>query len=190
MLLAAVLWLSVNGAAPQTAPALSVDEVMRGYNRALGVECVFCHVQDDWRNDSRPPLATARRMTDMVRALNDGPLNGIGAVSCVTCHGGQSRPSRLPVPLLTEESAKWPPSLADRADLMLAMSVYNVTLGVGCDHCHDPSDWKSGAKAAFKTAVRMGAMFDLFPKYMPASARTQCWMCHKGGRKPQRGPEH
>lgn len=66
------------------------------------------------------------------------------------------------------------------------MSVYSASLGVGCDHCHDPADWKSAIKPAFATAQRMGAMFAVFPRFMPPSARTQCYMCHKGSRQPER----
>ena len=170
---------------PPQAADPKIDAAMRAINAALGVDCGFCHVAEDWKNESRDRFATARKMIQMVRVLNEGPLQGIGAVSCATCHGGQPRPSRLPIPALDAERAKWPASLAGHADRSMGMSVYNVTLGVGCDHCHDPADWRSDAKAPFRTAVRMAAMFDTFPAYMPATARTQCWMCHKGSTKPK-----
>ena len=36
-----------------------------------------------------------------------------------------------------------------------------------------------------KLVKTMNAMFEEFPKYMPATARTQCYMCHKGSTKPE-----
>jgi hypothetical protein len=36
-----------------------------------------------------------------------------------------------------------------------------------------------------KLVRRMTAMFEEFPKFMPPTARTQCWMCHKGKTKPE-----
>jgi hypothetical protein len=62
--------------------------------------------------------------------------------------------------------------------------VYDVTLGVSCDHCHAPPDWKGAEKKPMKMVARMTALFDEFPKYMPATARTQCFTCHKGHIKP------
>jgi hypothetical protein len=36
-----------------------------------------------------------------------------------------------------------------------------------------------------KTVRVMGSLFEEFPKYRPASARTQRYMCHKGTAHPQ-----
>lgn len=168
-------------------PAKNVDSIMRALNRALGVECVACHVQDRWDDESKPQFATARKMFQMVKTLNENQLAGTRGISCWTCHAGQTRPSRLPRPLLDEELARWPAELADVAETVkLTMSVYNVTLRVTCNHCHVPTDWKSGKKAAYKMVARMNSMFGVFPQYMPSTARTQCWMCHKGSTKPKR----
>ena len=64
------------------------------------------------------------------------------------------------------------------------MAVYTATLGTECDHCHT-ADWKDGSKPQMQTVKTMGALFQEFPKYMPAGARTQCYMCHKGSPHPQ-----
>ena len=168
-------------------PARNVDSIMRAFNRALGVQCVACHVQDDWANDSKPQFGTTRKMFQMVKVLNENQLAGLSGVSCWTCHAGQTKPSRLPHALLDEELAKWPAGLANAAEgLKTTMSVYNATLHVTCNYCHVPTDWKSGTKAAYKMVSRMNSMFRVFPQYMPATARTQCWMCHKGSTEPKR----
>ena len=42
--------------------------------------------------------------------------------------------------------------------------------------------------SAHQMVTRMNAMFVVFPRYMPESARTQCWMCLKGKTSPEREP--
>jgi hypothetical protein len=156
----------------------------RAFNIALGVECTHCHVQDQWTEQSKPAFSTAANMVRMVDAVNQ-KLEGIGRVSCITCHGGEARPSRQPRERLDPELARWPADLAGAPEgLKLTMVVYNIALGVDCGHCHS-SDWKARDKAAIKKVPVMNALFDLFPKYMPSGARTQCYMCHKGSTKPK-----
>ena len=168
-------------------PAKNVDPIMRAFNRALGVECDFCHVQNQWENESKPELGTARKMFQMVKVLNENQLAKTRGVSCWTCHAGQTKPSRLPRAELDAELAKWPTDLASASEgVKLTMSVYDVTLHVACNHCHELADWKSSAKPAYKMVARMKAMFSMFPQYMPPEARTQCWMCHKGSTEPKR----
>lgn len=167
--------------------AKEVGRIMRAFNRALGVECVFCHVHDQWENESKPQFDTARRMLQMVKALNENQLANTGGVGCWTCHAGQRTPSRLPRPELDAELAKWPSALAGASEgVKLTMSVYDVSLHVACTHCHTGTDWKSDAKTAYKMVARMNSMFSVFPQYMPPTARTQCWMCHKGSPEPKR----
>ncbi len=168
-------------------PARDVEPIMRSLNRALGVQCVACHVQDQWDNDAKPQFATARKMFQMVKVLNENQLAGTRGVSCWTCHAGQTTPSRLPRTSLDAELANWPADLGHSpASLKTTMSVYDVTLHKSCDFCHLKTDWKSDRKSAFKMVARMTSMFKVFPQYMPAGARTQCWMCHKGAKKPER----
>ena len=164
-------------------PAASIDTTMKDFNAALGVECTFCHVKDDWKSAGEPKWAVARNMWRMVQALNADQLTKTRGIRCATCHGGQNKPSRLPPESWQAIADRWPATAAE--DQKLTMSVYSASLGVGCEHCHDPADWKSKGKPAFATALRMVAMFSEFPKYMPATARTQCFMCHKGQKQPQ-----
>lgn len=168
-------------------PAKSVDGIMRAFNRALGVQCEACHVRGEWDNESKPQFGIARRMFQMVRTLNENQLAGTRGISCWTCHAGHSQPSRLPRPELDAEMAKWPIELNGSSQtLKITMSVYNVSLHVDCDFCHLPNDWKSTDRAAYKMVARMNSMFKVFPQFMPATARTQCWMCHKGATEPKR----
>ncbi len=168
-------------------PARNVPSIMRALNRALGVECVACHVQDKWDDESKPQFVTARKMFQMVKILNENQLAGTSGISCWTCHAGQTKPSRLPRPLLDQELARWPAELAKVSEgLKTTMSVYDVTLHVDCDYCHVATNWKSDEKPAYKMVARMNSMFKVFPQFMPPTARTQCWMCHKGSTEPKR----
>src|SRR5258708_29164258 len=71
-------------------PAKDVDRIMRAFNRALGVECAFCHVPHQWENESKPEFATARKMFQMVKTLNENQLANTRGVSCWACHAGQT----------------------------------------------------------------------------------------------------
>jgi len=190
----AAFWLGV--AAQNPAPqdqgvltGLSPEEMrlqMESFTRALGVECTHCHVAERWTDESKPAFATARNMIRMVREINGRLLADVGKVTCWSCHGGQVAPSRFPSAELDKRLAEWPSGVPETRKM--AMTVYAVTLGVTCEHCHVTGDWAKAEKTPMKLVARMTAMFDEFPKYMPATARTQCWMCHKGARTPKTEP--
>jgi hypothetical protein len=84
-------------------PRDRIDAVMRDLNRALDIECVHCHVDNEWKDESKPAFATARNMLRMVRTLNEGPLKDVGEVQCWTCHRGNVKPARLPSEALDAE---------------------------------------------------------------------------------------
>jgi photosynthetic reaction center cytochrome c subunit len=182
-----LLGLSILGGPVQT-PLAPSHAATEEYNRALGVACEHCHVADQWKDDGKQAFRTAQNMLRMVRALNTGLLKEIGEITCWTCHGGQTRPSRLPRAALDAELSRWPDDLSAAPESQkLTMTVYSVSLGVDCGHCHS-KDWKALEKKPIKLVPTMLAMFSDFPKYMPETARTQCWMCHKGGTRPERHP--
>ena len=156
------------------------------FNRALGVECSHCHVRDVWTDRSKAAFAVASNMIRMVGVLNQ-KLAATDRVSCVTCHGGEVRPARQPREPVAEQLAKWPADLVGAPEAQkITMAVYNVALGVDCGHCHVIGDWKSAAKPALRKVSLMNSLFEEFPKYMPPTARTQCFMCHKGSVRPRR----
>src|SRR5262245_11084439 len=101
------------GRAPGSKP-LMVDEVFRNVqaltgigvddflltmgimSAAVGSDCVGCHPSAgtdhvDWALDT-PRKRTARRMVQMVAALNRDTFNGRQVVTCWTCHRGRDRP--------------------------------------------------------------------------------------------------
>jgi hypothetical protein len=80
---------------------------MQLMNQALGVACGHCHVRGNFASDANPRKATARKMLEMTRAINQQffedytPREGgsrLGKVTCFTCHQGEERPKAPVVP--------------------------------------------------------------------------------------------
>ena len=82
--------LFAQGAATPQQP--DVQTRMQFYNRALGVECTHCHVEDKWTDAAKPQFATAANMAKMVAAVNE-QLGAKDRVSCWTCHAGANTPA-------------------------------------------------------------------------------------------------
>jgi hypothetical protein len=156
----------------------------RAYNRALGVECSYCHVDASFADPSSPQFDFAKRMAAMTQGLSDGPLKDLGGVTCWSCHRGHAKPARLP-------REKWESIAKDHAadfaggrpGLDLTMSVNSASLGVDCTHCHVAGDFADGSRRGHQLVSRMNAIFQLIPQYFAGSSRqpsTQCYMCHQG----------
>ena len=75
-----------------------VIQVMRGFDAALGTQCVFCHVGEDFANDEKPAKATALMMLMMTRDVNSHFTDGKQHVTCYTCHRGSTEPAMQPPP--------------------------------------------------------------------------------------------
>ena len=116
ILLSSVLGMIARAQEPAIVDAPSV-KVLRGLtvqqfeaemqlmNQALGVACAFCHARGNFAAETNPRKATARRMIEMVRAIDqqyfpdhrsaDGESR-LGKVTCFTCHQGSERPKTPP----------------------------------------------------------------------------------------------
>ncbi|HVF66257.1 MAG TPA: c-type cytochrome [Pyrinomonadaceae bacterium] len=80
--------------------------VMNFVSASLGVRCDHCHVNEGgdkwvWESDAKPEKLTARRMMQMQIDINRGNKDILGtsgvAVTCFTCHRGQTKPANSPV---------------------------------------------------------------------------------------------
>jgi hypothetical protein len=96
---------------PKEASPAVVINAMKGFTRALGVRCQFCHVGEegmplekfDFVADTKPEKQTARMMIRMVGEINaqltnampDAPAMGY-QVTCFTCHRGAQHPQHAP----------------------------------------------------------------------------------------------
>ena len=98
-------------AAPTNLQVLTPDvhlvTVMQSFNAALGVQCVYCHVEGDFASDANPKKAVARKMLTMLKQVNmhfpDAGNDflhsrylpfpeGKQYVTCYTCHRGSTTP--------------------------------------------------------------------------------------------------
>ena len=87
---------------------------MRLFEAALGVDCNYCHLEEDRSKDDRETKQTARNMIKMVRDINKN-FDGRTVVTCFTCHRGNVEPVGVPTfpsvertELNEEERAKAP----------------------------------------------------------------------------------
>lgn len=88
----------------------SLDKIMRGFTRALGVKCNFCHAMKDGHPDfpseDKPEKDVARYMMEMTRDINARHFNmenstrpdTLSVVKCITCHHGSPHPDAAAVP--------------------------------------------------------------------------------------------
>jgi hypothetical protein len=73
-------------------PAERLPIIMASFAGSLGVTCGHCHVPGDFANDSKPAKQTARKMWNMVAAVNRDSFSGAETVTCWTCHRGSVKP--------------------------------------------------------------------------------------------------
>ena len=61
---------------------------------ALNRNCEFCHVPRKFDSDDKKEKETARKMVDMVAAIDHEHFENHPAVDCFTCHEGHAHPLR------------------------------------------------------------------------------------------------
>jgi len=88
----------------QVLKGIPVDQFMSTmgfFSASLGLNCTDCHVDESggsWARyaDDNDLKRTARRMMQMVSALNRSSFGGRQVVTCNTCHRGTRRPNVMP----------------------------------------------------------------------------------------------
>jgi photosynthetic reaction center cytochrome c subunit len=83
-------------------PADQVFPTMQFITASLGVECDFCHVQNAFEKDDKKPKEIARKMMEMMFAINKDNFEGHREVTCYSCHRGNAKPVAIPA-VMTEE---------------------------------------------------------------------------------------
>jgi hypothetical protein len=98
---------------PKETDPKQLMEIMRGYNAAMGVRCVYCHVAGpdpndmsayNFESDRKEHKEATRAMMKYTDAVNqafpkevgDPPKPGESYVTCFTCHQGQRHPPLKP----------------------------------------------------------------------------------------------
>jgi hypothetical protein len=101
---------------------------MQFITASLGVECEFCHVRDAFDKDDKQTKQTARRMIQMMFALDADQFHGERAVTCYTCHRGSTKPVSIPMvdstaPYVSEARSAVTPASQGRTNLPSANDV-------------------------------------------------------------------
>ena len=91
-------------------PADQLIPSMQFISASLGVECDFCHVEGAFEKDNKKPKQTARKMMQMMFAINKDNFEGHREVTCYSCHRGMVDP--LQTPVIKEEGPS--PQMAKR----------------------------------------------------------------------------
>ncbi len=81
-------------------PADQLIPSMQFISASLGVECDFCHVENagkmEFDKDDKETKKTARKMMEMMFAINKNNFDGEREVTCNTCHRGAVHPQAIP----------------------------------------------------------------------------------------------
>ena len=85
-------------------PADQVIPSMQFIAASLGVECEYCHVAHANEKDDKKPKVTARKMINMMMAINKDNFEGHREVTCYSCHRGSRDP--VATPIITDEESK------------------------------------------------------------------------------------
>jgi len=85
-------------------PADELIPAMQFIAASLGVECQFCHVEGAFEKDDKKPKQTARKMMEMMFAINKENFEGHREVTCYSCHRGSTDP--VGTPLVMGEETK------------------------------------------------------------------------------------
>jgi len=83
-------------------PADQLIPAMQFITASLGVECEFCHVQGAFEKDDKKPKQTARKMMEMMFAINKDNFEGHREVTCYSCHRGSTNPVGTPLVMAEE----------------------------------------------------------------------------------------
>jgi len=83
-------------------PADELIPAMQFITASLGVECEFCHVQGAFEKNDKKPKQTARKMIEMMFAINKDNFAGHREVTCYSCHRGRTDPVAIPVVMAEE----------------------------------------------------------------------------------------
>ncbi|MGE5053396.1 MAG: c-type cytochrome [Acidobacteriota bacterium] len=89
-------------------PAEQLIPTMQFISASLGVECEFCHEPKAFDKDDKKTKQTARKMMEMMFAINKENFEGHREVTCYSCHRGNAHPEAIPAVATEQASAAQP----------------------------------------------------------------------------------
>ncbi len=81
-------------------PSDQLLPTMQFITSSLGVQCEYCHSENAFDKDDKKPKQTARKMMQMMFAINSNNFDSQQKVTCYSCHRGSPKP--LAIPLIGE----------------------------------------------------------------------------------------
>jgi hypothetical protein len=106
----------------QGTPANELNQSMHLMKGAVGLDCLYCHIEREWEKDVKPAKDVARKMIVMMNEINTRQFGGRQVVTCNTCHNGHPVPAAMPVFPVVEPSVAPKPALPS-VDQILAKYV-------------------------------------------------------------------
>ncbi|MHB8503917.1 MAG: c-type cytochrome, partial [Candidatus Acidiferrales bacterium] len=89
-------------------PADQIFPTMQFITASLGVECEYCHVREgqkmEFDKDDKKTKLTARKMMEMMFAIDKDNFKGHLEVTCYSCHRGAADP--VGTPIISDEEPK------------------------------------------------------------------------------------
>jgi hypothetical protein len=95
-------------------PADQLIPAMQFITYSLGVECSFCHVEGAFEKDDKKPKQVARKMMQMMFAINQQNFDGSREVTCYSCHRGSAHP--VATPTIADAGAPAVPEVAQHEE--------------------------------------------------------------------------
>jgi photosynthetic reaction center cytochrome c subunit len=148
-------------------PADQLFPTMQFITASLGVQCDFCHVQGAFEKDDKPTKQKARKMMEMMIAINADNFDGHRAVTCNTCHNGTTKPKAIPAVMAEEpKEAMGGPKPPEAAN---AGAASGPTAGPTADQLLDKYVQAAGGAAAIDkvTSRVMKGTIDFGGKSLP-----------------------
>ncbi len=132
-------------------PADQLIPAMQFVAASLNVECEFCHVAGAFEKDDKKPKQIARKMMEMMFAINQDNFEGHREVTCYSCHRGSIRPVAIPLVMgeepklaAAENNAAEPPETGGNGEPSKAPQ----TTGPSADQLFDKYLQAAGGAAA------------------------------------------
>jgi hypothetical protein len=196
------------------APDANLRQVMQNFTQALGVQCSYCHVQNDFASDQNPRKQTARKMIAMVRQIDTSFVSsqdvypaGYHEVDCITCHRGSIKPETKAAEVFYNLAESIGQGRAGKglgtnlkvlpADTVVhgegsIMHEFRDALGVDCGFCHggnggfakDDNPRKDIARKMVLLVRQINANFPGTGVYPVGTQAVTCNTCHRGETHP------
>src|SRR3979490_3487178 len=77
----------------QGTPANELIQSMHLMKGAVGLDCLYCHIEREWEKDVKPAKDVARKMIVMMKDIKTRYFAGRQVVTCNTCHNGRPGPA-------------------------------------------------------------------------------------------------